>query len=144
MSLESDFKQIRIHLSRIADSLEALLAERGYVATSPTSVEVDDDDEPIVVEQPEEEVEEKPAKKKAKKKTKKKKTEKKTTVGKPVVDEPSEFSIKDVRGVLHELQDEVNQAAVKSLLKKYGASTLAQVQEKHYADIIADAKEDME
>jgi hypothetical protein len=135
MSIETDFKQLRVHLSRIADALEALLAERGYVPDSPTSVEVDDDDKPVQIS------EEKP-KKKTKKKSKKK--DKVTTVGKVPTEESSEFTMKDVRGVLKELQQKSNQAAVKSLLKKYGASTLTQVKEKHYADIIADAQEDME
>jgi hypothetical protein len=138
MSIESDFKQFRIHLSRIADALEALLAERGYVPTGPSTAEVDDDGD-YVESAPE------PAKKKAKKKGKKKKSKDKvTTVGKPTVDEPSEFTIKDVRAVLKRLQEAVNQASVKSLLKKYGASTLAQVKEKHYVDIIRDAEEDLE
>jgi len=131
MSIESDFAQFRVHLSRIADALEALLAERGYVPTSPTSVD-DKAETPAPA-----------AKKKSKKKTGKK-NKGETMVGTPDVDEPSIYTLPDVRKVLKKLQEKTNQAAVKSLLKKYGASTLTQVKEKHYVDIIRDAEEDLE
>jgi Ca2+-binding EF-hand superfamily protein len=49
-----------------------------------------------------------------------------------------------VRAALKELQETINQAAVKSLLKKYGASTLGQLSEKKYQRVIDDAKEQVE
>ena len=145
MSIESDFRQISIHLSRVADALEAILAERGYVPTGPTSVTLNAEGQPVTKVEASDAVsssEEKPTQKTRKKKKSKK--EKVTVVGKPESDEPSEFTIQDVRKVLKTLQEAKNQASVKSLLKKYGSSTLAQVKEKHYVDIIRDAEEDME
>ena len=129
MGIESDLKQAKLHLARIADALEALLAERGYVPTGPTSVE-EDDDEPT----------------EPKKKKKKAKKEKKTEVGKKKDDDNDEIelTLPDVRAALKELQETVNQAAVKSLLKKYGASTLGQLKENKYQRVIDDAKEQVE
>jgi hypothetical protein len=126
MTIESDLKKIEAHLGRIGDALEALLAERGYVPTSPTTV---DDD-----------------KSKGKGKGKGKGKDKKTTVGKTKDDDDkgSDLELKDVRAALKELQETINQAAVKSLLKKYGASTLGQLSEKKYQRVIDDAKEQVE
>ena len=98
----------------------ALLADQGVVA------------EPVA--------ETKPAKKKAAKK----KAAKKTIVGKPTEESTSEFELDDLRTALKTLKSEVSQAAVKSLLKKYGASTIGQVDVKHYAQLIGDAEEQSE
>lgn len=121
MTIEADLKKIEGHLDRIGDALEALLAERGYVATSPTTV---DDD--------------KPKPKKDKKKTVVGKTDKKKK------GDDAELTLKDVRAALKELQEALNQAAVKSLLKKFGASTLGQLDESKYQRVIDDAKEQVE
>lgn len=127
MSINTDIANVEIHLGRIADALEALLAERGYVPTGPTTVEHDDDDD------------EPPA-------PKKKKKGKKTTVGKTdkKKDDDTELTLPDVRAELKILQETVNQAAVKSLLKSYGASTLGQLSEKKYQRVIDDAREQVE
>lgn len=114
MTIESDFKAININLGRIADALEGLLAVQGVVA----------EPEPAT-------------KKVAKKKTSKK------VVGKKD-DEPEgqpPLNKADVRQALQELKAATNQAEVKSLLKAYGASTLGQVDEKHYGRIITEARE---
>lgn len=126
MTIESDLKKIEAHLGRIGDALEALLAERGYVPTSPTTVDE--------------------SKGKGKGKGKGKAKDKKTTVGKTKDDDDkgSDLELKDVRAALKELQETINQAAVKSLLKKYGASTLGQLSEKKYQRVIDDAKEQVE
>lgn len=125
MTIESDLKSIDTNLGRIAAALEALLAERGYVPTGPTTVE-DPDDKP----------------------TPKKKKGKKTTVGKTDKkkgdDDDNELTLPDVRAELKILQETVNQAAVKSLLKSYGASTLGQLSEKKYQRVIDDAKAQVE
>lgn len=125
MSIDSDIASVKIHLGRIADALEALLAERGYVPTGPTSIEDDDDDD-----------EPTPKKKKGKKKSKTIK------VGKDKEKDPDAPSLKEVRAALKLLQEAINQAAVKSLLKKYGASTLGQLDESKYQRVIDDAMED--
>ncbi len=121
MTIESDIASVKIHLGRIADALEALLAERGYVPSGPTTVE----DEP---------------------KPKSKKKGKKTVVGKPdkKKGDDTELTDKDVRAELKILQETVNQAAVKSLLKQYGASTLGQLSEKKYQRVIDDARQRVE
>lgn len=118
MSIESDFKAMNINLGRIATALEGLLAEQGVVV----------DAEAV------------PTKKKG---TNKKKSNK-TVVGKPKEESTSEFTFDDVRTKLKLLKAEVSQAAVKSLLKKYGASTIGQVDEKHYARLIADVDAELE
>ena len=111
-------------LKRIADSLEAIAASQGIV-----SGELPPAEEPKA-----------PAKKKvpAKKKAAKK------TVGKPKEEVETELTIKgDVRPVLKRLRDEVSQAAVKSLLKKHGASTVQQLEPAKYQAIIDDAKTEL-
>jgi hypothetical protein len=126
MTIESDIASIKIHLGRIADALEGLLSERGYVPESATTVELDDDDEPVRT-------------------TKKKDKRKKTTVGKTDKKKgDTELTDKDVRAELKILQETINQAAVKSLLKQYGASTLGQLSEKKYQRVIDDAKAQVE
>ena len=126
MTIESDIASVKIHLGRIADAFEALLAERGYVPTGATTVEPDDDD---------------PAEPK-----KKKDKRKKTTVGKTdkKKGDDAELTLKDVRAELKILQETINQAAVKSLLKQYGASTLGQLAEKKYQRVIDDARAQVE
>jgi hypothetical protein len=127
MTIESDLKSIDTNLGRIAAALEALLAERGYVPTGPTTVEdPDDDEEPTP--------------------TPKKKKGKKTTVGKTdkKKGDDTELTLPDVRAELKILQETINQAAVKSLLKSYGASTLGQLSEKKYQRVIDDAKAQVE
>ncbi len=127
MTIESDIASIKIHLGRIADALEGLLADRGYVPESATTVELDDDDEPVRT-------------------TKKKDKRKKTKVGKPdkKKGDDTELTLPDVRVELKILQETINQAAVKSLLKSYGASTLGQLSEKKYQRVIDDAKAQVE
>ncbi len=125
MTIESDLKSIDTNLGRIAAALEALLAERGYVPDGPTTVELDDDETPT---------------------PKKKKGKKKTVVGKPdkKKGDDTELTDKDVRAELKILQETINQAAVKSLLKSYGASTLGQLSEKKYQRVIDDARQRVE
>lgn len=123
MSIENDLRHINEHLSRIAAALEGLLSEHGHVPTSPTTVK-----------QPELDLDEDP--KPAKKKKSKKKAKKPIKVGKQDADNRDTPTLPDVRAKLHELQEAESQAAVKSLLKSYGASTLGQVDEEHYQRII--------
>jgi hypothetical protein len=86
-----------------------------------------------------------PAKKKAaKKKAAKKKASNKTVVGKTDDDDDAEHTFDDVRTALKNLKAGISQAAVKSLLKKYGASTIGQVDEKHYGQLIAEAEAQVE
>lgn len=119
MAIETDLATIRLHLARIADALEALLAEHGYVPESPTEVK-----EPT-----------KPAP--AKKTTQKKKKENKVTIGKEQKKEAVEYDLKDVRRYLHHLQESTgSQAEVKSLLKKFNATTLGQLDEAKYAAVV--------
>jgi len=126
MSIDSDIASVKIHLGRIADALEALLEERGYVPTGPTSVE--------------------PEPKKGGKKKGKKKKGKETVVGKKKDKDADNdvVDVKEVRKALKLLQAAVNQAAVKSLLKKYGASTLGALDESKYQRVIDDAMEDVD
>lgn len=120
MSIDTDIASVKIHLGRIADALEALLAERGYVPTGPTTVDP----------------------KKGKGKGKGKGKPKETVVGKTKEKDSDVPALKEVRAALKALQEAVNQAAVKSLLKKYGASTLGQLDESKYQRVIDDALED--
>jgi len=137
MSIESDFKQFRIHLSRIADALEALLAERGYVPTGPTSIEDDDND-------PTTRMDVDKALDKVRKKKAKKGKGKAIVVGKKKDKDDDVIDVKEVRKALTLLQESLGQSHVKSLLKKYGASTLGQLDESKYQRVIDDAMEDVE
>jgi hypothetical protein len=132
MTLEESFARLALNSGRIADALEAIAGSQGIV-----SGEIPPGDAPA---------ETKPAaSKKTTKKAAKKKTVKKT-VGKKEApaEEESELTIKDdVRPVLKRLRDEVSHAAVKSLLKKYGASTIQQLDSKNFQRIIDDAIEDI-
>jgi hypothetical protein len=116
MGIESDLGSINQHLSRIADALEGLLAEHGHVPVSPTEVKP-------------------PAA--SKKKGSKKKA--KVTVGKKKKDDDDEieWTLPLIRAELHKLQEQENQAAVKSALKTFGGSTLKQIDESKYADLAA-------
>ena len=125
MTIEKDLSEIRTHLGRIAAALEGLLAEHGHVPTSPTTVEQPDEPKP------------------AKKKKSKKKGKKPTKVGKQD-DDDRVFTLPDIRAELHKLQEAESQAAVKSLLKKYNASTLGQVDEAHFPKIMDDIAEALE
>lgn len=117
-------------LKRIADSLEAIAANQGIVADVPG-------DEP----------EAKPpaaSKKKASKKKASKKKASKKTVGKKKEEVETELTIKDdVRPVLKRLRAEVSHAAVKSLLKKHGASTLQQLEPEKFQLVIDDANAEL-
>ncbi len=115
MTIESDLASIKIHLGRIADALEGLLAEHGFVPTGPTTVATG----PTTVD----------ANKKKKKKLKNEKVVGRTD------DEAVEWDLPGIRALLHKLQEQENQAAVKSALKKFGASTLGQVDKKKFAQL---------
>lgn len=122
MAIESDLASIKLHLSRIADAMEGLLAAQGIVVDSPTAIE--DMDPPA-------------NKKGTNKKDKKNKNE--TVVGKTDDDEDEvKWTLPLLRAELHKLQAQENQAAVKSTLKKYGGSTLKQIDKKKYAQLAAD------
>jgi hypothetical protein len=126
MTIEETLSRLAINSGRIAEALEALVTAQGIVP-----------DVPGGDEKPE------PAKKKASKKKASKKTTKKT-VGK--TEEPAEPTLdlkEDVRPIMKQLQSKVSGAAVKSLLKKYGASTLPTLEPRHYENIVADAKEQL-
>jgi len=114
---------IEVELKRIADALEAITSNQGIVADVPG-------DKPA-------------AKPTASKKTAKKKTNKKV-VGKKPAAADTDLTIKDdVRPVLKRLREEVSHAAVKSLLKKYGASTLQQLDASRFEAIINDACDEL-
>jgi hypothetical protein len=112
MSIENSLK-------RIADALEALVANQGIVADLPGE---------------EETPKKAPAKKAASKKAPAKKTgtSKKTTAKKEEKkeekkDESKKLTLKgDVRPVMKQLRADVGPEAVKTILSKYGATTLQQ------------------
>lgn len=128
MNIEEALSRLAINTGRIADALEAISSSQGIVADPKPAPAANED---------------KPAPAKKKKTTKKKVVKKKaseTKVGKETPEPTTSLTIKDdVRPVLKRLRDEVNHAAVKSLLKKYGASTIPTLDPKHYEGIIADA-----
>jgi hypothetical protein len=119
-------------LNRIADALEALVANQGVVADLPGE---------------EETPKKAPAKKAASKKAPAKKTgtSKKTAAKKEEKkDEPKKLTLKgDVRPVMKQLRADVGPEAVKTILSKYGATTLQQLDEDDYAGVIADAKAEL-
>lgn len=128
MTLEQALATLAINTGRIADALEASNEQRGVVADTPedttTRKDVDDALENV-------------RKKTAKKlKAEKAKKAKETVVGK-TDDETPEWDLKGIRTLLHQLQEQENQAAVKSALKKFGASTLGQVDKKKFAQLAA-------
>lgn len=128
MTMESELK-------RIADALEAIAANQGIVPDVPG-------DEPAAKPAASKKTSKKTSKKASKKTSKK--ASKKTAVGKPKEETETELTIKeDVRPVLKRLRDEVSHAAVKSLLKKHGASTIQQLEESKYQRIIDDALEEL-
>lgn len=131
MTIEEALSRLALNTGRIADALEALAGAQGIVPEAPGG----DDEKPA-------EPAKKVTKKKASKKASKKATKK--TVGKKAEESESKLTIKDdVRPVLKRLRDEVNHAAVKSLLKKYGASTIPTLDPKHFENIIADALKEL-
>lgn len=127
---------IEVELKRIADALEAISASQGIVSGELPPDNHGEETKPAG---------RKKTGKKTSKKTSSKKPDPKKTVGKK--DDPAdatELTIKeDVRPVLKRLRDEVSHAAVKSLLKKYGASTIQQLDPKNFQRIIDDAIEDI-
>jgi hypothetical protein len=129
MTIEADLASIKINLGRIAEALEALVNSQGIV---PDVVQLED---PIPDEQGQLDLESEEAPPAKKKVSKKKKGKKKDKVVGKTDDEKPEYSLKDIRGLLHRLQEQENQAAVKSMLKKFSASTLGQVDEKKYAQL---------
>jgi phytoene dehydrogenase-like protein len=135
MTIEEALARSALNLGRIADALEALVNSQGIVPGTK-----------VTVEEIEPEPEKKPAsnKKATKKKASKKKASKKQTVGKKEEEAEVTLTIKDdVRPVLKRLREDKSHAAVKSLLKTYGASTLQQLEEKNFANVIADALEQL-
>lgn len=116
MTIEDALARLALNTGRIADALEGLLAEHG-----------------VVIEGAAEAIPAASKKTAKKKKDKKKKGE--TVIGKTDPEDDADYSLKDIRGLLHQLQEQENQAAVKSMLKKVGASTLGQVDEKKYAQL---------
>lgn len=137
MTFEETLSRLAMNTGRIADALEALASSQGIVAEPPG----------------EEEEETKPAAKKTgKKKASKKKASKKKTnkqkVGKEKDDDDddgAELTLKDdVRPIMKRLKAEVSHAAVKSILRKFNASTLQQLKEKDYARVIAAAEAELD
>jgi len=125
MTIEEALSRLAINTGRIADALEALASSQGIVKDLPGG----DDEKPA-----------KPAEKKVTKKKASKKASKKKVVGKETEKSEPKLSLTDdVRPVLKRLRDEVSHAAVKSLLKKYGASTVPTLDPKHFENIVADA-----
>jgi FtsZ-interacting cell division protein YlmF len=130
MTIEEALSRLAINTGRIADALEAIANSQGIVPEAPG--------------EPEKKEPAKPAAKKTTKKKASKKASKKKTVGKETEKSESKLTIADdVRPVLKRLRDEVNHAAVKSLLKKYGASTIPTLDPKHFENIIADALKEL-
>jgi hypothetical protein len=142
MTIEEALARSALNLGRIADALEALVNSQGIVP----GTNVPGAAPWVTVEEIEPEPEKKPASKKkaTKKKASKKKASKKQTVGKKEEEAEVTLTIKDdVRPVLKRLREDKSHAAVKSLLKTYGASTLQQLEEKNFANVIADALEQL-
>ena len=123
MSLENNLAKLVSVNERIATALEALAGAQGIVPGETIAEAVEAAAEPA---------KKAPAKKAPAKKAPAKKTAAKLTIK------------GDVRPILKRLRDEVSHDAVKALLKKYGATTIQQLDEKDYAAIIADAQEDLE
>jgi hypothetical protein len=135
MTIEEVLSRLAINTGRIADALEALASSQGIVPEAPG--------EPVKKEPAKKEPEKATATTTTKKKASKKASKKKV-VGKKTEESESTLTIADdVRPVLKRLRDEVNHAAVKSLLKKYGASTIPTLDPKHFANIIADANKEL-
>jgi glycerate-2-kinase len=127
MTIEEALSRLAMNTGRIADAMEAIASNQGIVADVPG-----DDSKPPA------------SKKKTAKKASKKKTGNKTKVGKPEEPTETDLTIKDdVRPVLKRLREEVNHAAVKSLLKKHGASTLQQLDPSKFQRIIDDANAEL-
>lgn len=54
---------------------------------------------------------------------------------------PKNIKLEQVRAVLAEKSQDGFTAEVRSLLQKYGASRLSEIDPSHYADLLADAEE---
>lgn len=107
-------------LERIADAIEAIVQSQGIVAGT---------------------VEPQPV---AKKKAAKKKPDTQV-VGKPADNgDPVEATIEAVREALKQVRSQISQAKMKSILKKFGASTLKQMDKRHYANAIKAAEAELE
>ena len=131
MSLESNLAKLADVNTRIAVALEAIAQSQGIV-----SGEAEAAAKPAAEKKA-------PGKKKAAKKTASKKAPAKKAAEKPA--SKIKLTIKDdVRPTLKRLRDEVSHDAVKALLKKYDATTIQQLDEKDYINIIKDAQEDLE
>lgn len=145
MTIEEALAKLAINTGRIAEALEALVSDKGIVPDDTRlGVPTTDDSEPVKKKK------KKVAKKKpvTKKKpaTKKKTTKSKTVVGKSENEDEAESRLslsKDVRPVLKRLRFEISSAAFKSLLKKYGASTVPDIDPKDYKRIVEDALRDL-
>ncbi len=115
MTFEETLARLVMNTGRIAAALEAIASAQGIVSDA----DIPDDQGQLDLEPKDE----KPTGKKE------------TVVGKQPKDK-TKYGIKDVRAELHKLQEQENQAAVKSVLKKFGASTLGQVDKKKYGQLI--------
>lgn len=137
MTIEETLSRLAINSGRIADALEAIAGSQGIVPDMPG----DDDEKPVAKKKAT--TKKKTAKKTAtKKKASKKKASKK--VGKKKAEVETDLTIKDdVRPVLKQLREEVSHAAVKSLLKKHGASTIQQLDPANFQRIIDDANAEL-
>ena len=132
MTIDEAFARLVLNTGRIAEALEAIAGSQGIVSGE------------LQPDEPSDKAEAVPKKKTGKKKKGKKAKE--TKVGKTDdSDIEAEYTLKEIRALLHRLQEQENQAAVKSILKAQGASTLGQVDEKNYAklaDAIAEKLDD--
>ena len=128
MTFEDGFARLIMNTGRIADALEALISSQGIVPDTPVPQTMELDLEDTTTREDVDNALDKV-------RDKKKKKSKDTVVGKQPKDK-TKYGIKDVRAELHKLQEQENQAAVKSVLKKFGASTLGQVDKKKYAQLI--------
>jgi len=128
MTIEEALSTLALNTGRIATALEAIAQSQGIVsgeaeaAVKPAAKKKAPGKKPAAEKKA-------PAKKASKKASAKKKA----------------LTIKDdVRPVLKRLRDEISHDAVKALLKKYDASTIQQVDESNFQNVIDDALEDLE
>jgi hypothetical protein len=130
MTIEEALSRLALNTGRIATALEALASSQGIVSDEPD-------------ETPQNELDLEPAKAPAKKKTKKK--TKKKVVNKTEEKPATKLTVlHDVRPVALKLKKAVSHNAVKHLLEKYGATTLHNLDEKHYQSFIDDALRDID
>jgi dGTP triphosphohydrolase len=148
MTFEESLSTLALNTGRIATALESLIESQGIVneLNAPDLVEKAEKNIKKAAKKKkkvaakkveEEEVEELKQEAKAPTKTVK-------VVGKQTdSDADTEYTIKDVRDSLKDLQAKTNQGVVKSLLKSYGASTLPQLTSANYSRVIADVREQL-